>query len=83
MKRTMLFLSISVLAVVILASIQLAEAQQAGKVYRIGYLNFKAGPGKSDEAFREGLRDLGWIEGIISSSSIAGQQESGTAIPSW
>src|SRR5262245_12237901 len=43
-----------------------AEAQQAGKVYRIGIL----GESASDpaevrlwEAFRLGLRDLGWIEG--------------------
>ena len=38
MKRIVLILSISVLAVVILPSVQLAEAQQVGKVYRIGFL---------------------------------------------
>ena len=42
-----------------------AEAQQAGKVYRIGFLG--AGPGTADaqsgRAFREGLRELGWVEG--------------------
>lgn len=36
-----------------------AEAQQPGKVYRIGYL----APGPVDEAFRQGLRELGYIEG--------------------
>jgi putative ABC transport system substrate-binding protein len=39
-------------------------AQQAGKVYRIGYLS--TGPSTSNpfvEEFREGLRELGWIEG--------------------
>jgi ABC-type uncharacterized transport system substrate-binding protein len=42
-----------------------ASAQQAGKIYRIGYL----APGSSAgglafvEQFREGLRELGWIEG--------------------
>ncbi len=40
-----------------------AEAQQKGKVPRIGYLHFRAGPIATDEAFRQALRDLGWIEG--------------------
>jgi len=41
-----------------------AEAQQAAKVARIGYLgtNLTAGP-RSLEAFRQGLRDLGYVEG--------------------
>jgi len=42
------------------------DAQQAGKVSRIGYLS--AGSGTSSnprliEAFRQGLRELGWVEG--------------------
>ena len=39
-------------------------AQQPGKVARIGYLgaNLAAQP-KQPEAFRQGLRELGWIEG--------------------
>ncbi len=37
--------------------------QQAGKVYRIGNLSLRAGPSAPDEAFRQALRDLGWIEG--------------------
>ena len=40
-----------------------ADAQQPGKVPRIGYLHFRAGPDASDKAFVERLRDLGWIEG--------------------
>jgi putative ABC transport system substrate-binding protein len=41
-----------------------AEAQQAAKIARIGYLasNLAAGP-HLHEAFRQGLRDLGYIEG--------------------
>ena len=41
-----------------------ARAQQPGKVARIGYLaaNLAAQP-KQPEAFRQGLRELGWIEG--------------------
>jgi putative ABC transport system substrate-binding protein len=41
-----------------------AEAQQAAKVARIGYLstNLAASPNRP-EAFRQGLRDLGYVEG--------------------
>ena len=35
------------------------EAQQTPKVYRIGYL----APGPVDGSFRQGLRDLGYVEG--------------------
>ena len=44
-----------------------AGAQQTGKVYRIGYLAQGSGSGASSlrplEGFRQGLRELGWIEG--------------------
>jgi ABC-type uncharacterized transport system substrate-binding protein len=42
-----------------------AGAQQATKVARIGYLsvNFAAAPPNLHEAFRQGLRDLGYVEG--------------------
>ena len=43
----------------------LADAQLTGKVYRIGYLgavSATANP-RTLEAFRQGLRELGWIEG--------------------
>jgi len=63
MKRIVLLLSISVLAVVILASVQLAEAQQTGKVYRIGYLGGRSALPTTEVAFREGLRELGYVEG--------------------
>src|SRR2546430_15365588 len=41
-----------------------AEAQQAAKVARIGYLppTLAASP-HQNEAFRQGLRDLGYVEG--------------------
>ncbi len=54
---------ISTLVLGLLAAPLPAEAQQAGKVYRIGNLSFRAGPRAPDEAFRHALRDLGWIEG--------------------
>jgi len=54
---------ISTLVLGLLAAPLPAEAQQAGKMARIGYLSHHAGPIASDEAFRQALRDLGWIEG--------------------
>ena len=49
-----------------LASVNLAEAQQTGKVPRIGYVSETPDPSVSSpnlDAFRQGLRDLGYIEG--------------------
>ena len=55
---------IAVLAVSLLAAPLGAETQQAAKVARIGYLllNRAAAP-HLPEAFRQGLRDLGYVEG--------------------
>ncbi len=49
----------------VLAAPLAAEAQQPSRVPRIGYLEFgTAAPGAPLlEAFRQGLRDLGWVEG--------------------
>jgi len=49
----------------ILAAPLAAEAQQAGKLYRVGILS-GGSPDKDSsgiEAFRNGLRELGWVEG--------------------
>src|SRR5690242_6090868 len=40
-----------------------AQAQQVKKVPRIGYLSLRSDAGDIDLAFRQGLRDLGYIEG--------------------
>jgi len=58
---------ISSLALGLLAVPLPAEAQQTGKVYRIGWLG-PTGPGKSEsmayvEPFLDQLSKLGWIEG--------------------
>ncbi len=65
MKRTVLLSFISVLAVVILASVQLAEAQQPGKVYRIGYVcgSCPRPLGAHHIAFWQRMRELGYVEG--------------------
>lgn len=56
------------LACALLAAPRAAEAQQTGKVYRIGYL--APGSSSSDaagtralQAFQQGLRERGWVEG--------------------
>ena len=40
-----------------------ARAQEGAKVPRIGYLSPRPGPSYLDEAFRQGLRELGYVEG--------------------
>jgi len=50
----------------LLAAPLAAGAQPAGKVYRIGYLSTGSGTSSNPrilEAFRQGLRELGWVEG--------------------
>ena len=47
----------------LLAAPLAAEAQQAAKVARIGYLSNLATSPHLREAFRQGLRDLGYVEG--------------------
>jgi putative ABC transport system substrate-binding protein len=51
-------------ALAILAVPLAAHAQQASKVYRIGFLgDSPAAFSEPTEAFRQGLRDLGYVEG--------------------
>jgi hypothetical protein len=72
----------------VLAAPLAAEAQQPGKAYRPGVLS-NVPPttpevSRNWEAFRQGLRDRGWVEGVrISRSSTAGQKgESSDSPPS-
>ena len=63
MKAKILVYALSAL---ILAAVHLAEAQQPKKVPRIGYLSTNGDPSNPPpfvEAFRQGLRDLGYVEG--------------------
>jgi len=54
----------TVLAVLALgAAPHLAFAQQAGRVWRVGFLSSQSGPAENTEAFRDQLRILGYIEG--------------------
>ena len=57
--------ALSILAIVILFFVQPARAQQPGKMSLIGYLSRGSGPGANEEIFRQGLRSLGYIEGLL------------------
>src|SRR5262245_47811404 len=50
-------------AVTILAAPLAVEAQPATKVPQIGYLTQRSEPGDRETAFRQGLHNLGYVEG--------------------
>ncbi len=54
--------SILVVVVVLLAVAVIAEAQQQKKIPRIGYQSASSS-GEREEAFRQGLREMGYVEG--------------------
>ena len=62
MAKTIL---IWLLATVLLATVSIAQAQQPKKIPRIGYLTLGSSSPRSanEEAFRDGLHQLGYIEG--------------------
>jgi putative tryptophan/tyrosine transport system substrate-binding protein len=63
MRTNVMLLTLSALLLALSVS---AQAQQPGKVYRVGYLytgSTTTIPAQAHEAYRQGLRDLGWIEG--------------------
>jgi putative tryptophan/tyrosine transport system substrate-binding protein len=63
---TSLPFALSLVSVLLFALCVSAEAQQSGKVPRIGYVTSTGNSnnlGPSGEAFRQGLRDLGYVEG--------------------
>jgi putative ABC transport system substrate-binding protein len=59
--RSQKFIALTLVAALLALSLPV-QAQQAKKVPRIGYLRFVEVP-VLDEAFRKGLRELGYIEG--------------------
>src|SRR5262245_64097836 len=60
MSKTILSLAVSGL---LLALGLPAEAQQAKKVPRIGYVMGRSGPMEFDEAFQREMRELSYVEG--------------------
>ncbi len=59
------FLLLLLMGATLLTAVATAEAQQAGKIYRIGFLGSSSASTYAGviEGLRQGLRDLGWIEG--------------------
>src|SRR4030095_14998587 len=76
----------SILVVMVLLALGvIAEAQQPKKVPRIGYLVISSFSGSESraEAFRQGLRELGYVEGkniIIEWRSADGKRERGPTL---
>jgi putative ABC transport system substrate-binding protein len=58
-KNIVLFAVCSILLITCSA----VDAQPAKKIPRIGYFSLSAGPSEREEAFKRGLRELGWIDG--------------------
>ncbi len=57
-------LGLFVLAILFLTTVSLADAQQTGKIPRIGFLGTSPSAiAARIEAFRQGLRELGYVEG--------------------
>ena len=73
-------ITLHALAALIFASVHLAEAQQTGKVYHIGMLETTSTAlnAANLDAFRKGLRELGYVEGqnlVIEYRSADGRNE--------
>src|SRR5262245_27931635 len=62
MRRTRLA-AVAALAVAVLAAPLCGETQQAGRIYRIGFLLMAARDPQATEAFAQALRTLGYVEG--------------------
>ena len=58
-------MGLSVIAFVLVVAGAVAQAQQPTKIPRIGYLAATSGAARTrrTEAFRQGLRELGYVEG--------------------
>jgi len=56
-------LSLLIIIAALASGAAIAEPQQRTKVHRIGYLASASGLGPLEEAFRQGLRELGYVEG--------------------
>ena len=63
----------------LLAAPLAGQAQQPpGKTARIGYVALRSGPSFLEDAFRQGLRELGYVEGHnITTDRVHGRQRAG------
>lgn len=62
-SEALALVSVTVVALALLAAPLTAKAQPAAKVYRIGYVRAETPPPVDIEAFRQGLREHGYVEG--------------------
>ena len=62
-KTDMWCRAVGIIALAILLAALRADAQQPAKVPRIGFLCVLSGPSPHTEAFEQGLRSLGYVEG--------------------
>ncbi len=75
-KPMRIFIIFWIIAFAFLISGQAASAQESQRVYRLGYISNRNAIGANEEALRQGLRDLGYIEGknlVIEWRLISGQ----------
>jgi hypothetical protein len=82
-----MYFRVLALALVLLVTPLAAQAQPSGRVYRLGDLSYESAPSDYTDAFRQGLRDLGWLEGrnIVIEYRWLGRSESdcSTLRPNW
>jgi len=74
-----------VVIALLLTSTYTTEAQEPAKIPRIGFLHAgtSGNAPKTFEAFKQGLRDRGYIEGKISISRTGGANINLNAFPNW
>jgi ABC-type proline/glycine betaine transport system substrate-binding protein len=58
MKRKITALTLSALFFAVTLH---ADAQQPGKVHRIGYISMRSGEGSMDDVFKTALKELGYV----------------------
>jgi putative tryptophan/tyrosine transport system substrate-binding protein len=62
-QRRLRVLSALLVLGLVAAPLAVRAQPMSGKTARIGYLSFRSGPSYFEEAFRQGLRELGYFEG--------------------
>src|SRR5262245_65014905 len=63
MNRISDFITGFVLCAMFIALCASAEAQQSGKIYRVGYISPRHEIARNEDAFRKRMHELGYVEG--------------------